>query len=160
MLQTWLKNNYNNLALATNQQKEKRRRLNLKEFRHLIPVANPESVIISMKAEGTVRLVVLDRTYSLQQKNVSQVPTTITESRTFSFNLPDHIVNDHDFKFNHVMAFLGEGNVEFVYNVKTQIRNGKVIPIHYIPYFVLLSRLLCWLNFEGFFFNNVILPGA
>jgi hypothetical protein len=85
-----------------------------------------------MKAEGTVRMIVLDRTYSLQQKNVSQVPTTITESRTFSFNLPDHIVNDHDFKFNAVMAFLGDGNVEFVYNVKTQIRNGKVIPIHYI----------------------------
>jgi hypothetical protein len=66
-----------------------------------------------MKAEGTVRMIVLDRTYSLQQKNVSQV-------------------NDHDFKFNAVMAFLGDGNVEFVYNVKTQIRNGKVIPIHYI----------------------------
>jgi hypothetical protein len=86
-----------------------------------------------MNAVGNVRMVVLDRTHSLQQKNVSQVATTITESRTFSFNLPDHIVKDHDFKFNDVMAFLGEGNVEFVYNVKTQIRNGKLIPIHHLP---------------------------
>ena len=105
-----------------------------------------------MEADGTVRMIVLERTYSLKPKNVGQVSTTVTESRTFSFNLPDHIVNDHDFKFNDVMAFLGEGNVEFVYNVKTQLRNGEVIPIHYIPYFFFLSRLLCWLNFEGFFF--------
>ena len=78
-----------------------------------------------MEADGTVRMIVLERTYSLKPKNVGQVSTTVTESRTFSFNLPDHIVNDHDFKFNDVMAFLGEGNVEFVYNVKSKICNGK-----------------------------------
>ena len=109
------------------------------EFRHLIPVTDPKSVIISMEADGTVKMIVLDRTYSLQKKNVTQVSTTVSESRTFCFNLPDHIVNDQNFQFNDFMAFLGEGNVEFVYNVKTQLRNGKLIPIHYTPYFVLLN---------------------
>jgi hypothetical protein len=101
-----------------------------------------------MEADGTVKMIVLDRTYSLQAKNVTQVSTTVSESRTFCFNLPDHIVNDQNFQFKDVMAFLGEGNVEFVYNVKTHLRNCKVIPIHYIPYFFFLSRFLCWLNYE------------
>ena len=66
-------------------------------------------------------MVVLDKTYTLQQKNVSQVATQITETRTISFNLPDDILQDPDFKFNCVMAFLREGNIEFVYNVKSKM---------------------------------------
>jgi hypothetical protein len=77
-------------------------------------------------------MVVLEKTYTLQQKNVSQVATQITETRTISFNLHDDIVQDPDFKFNYVMAFLGESNIEFVYNVKSKIFNGKPMPIHYV----------------------------
>ena len=107
-----------------NQPKEKRRRL-MKEFRHLIPNVKTDTVIITMNAAGNVRMGVLDKTYSLQQKNESQVATTITETRTISFNLPGDIVQDHDFKLKNDVAFSGEGNVEFVYNIKSKICNGK-----------------------------------
>ena len=70
------------LALATNQPKEKRRRLN-SSFRHLIPVTDPKSVIISMEADGTVKMIVLDRTYSLLPKNVTQVSTTRVKTQQF-----------------------------------------------------------------------------
>ncbi len=86
---------------------------------------------------------VLDKTYSLQQKNVSQVATTITETRTISFNLPGDIVQDHDFKLKNVVAFSREDNVEFVYNIKSKICNGKLMPIHHVSYYVAFFSLFC-----------------
>lgn len=62
-------------------------------------------------------MIVLDNVETQKPKNVSKVATemvaTLHVLRTFSFNLPDYIVQDSNFKINDVMAFFGEDNIEF-----------------------------------------------
>jgi hypothetical protein len=101
------------------------------EFRYLIPNVKKDTTI-TMNSAGFVRMIVLDNVETQKPKNVSKVATDMVATRTFSFNLPDYIVQDSNFKINDVMAFFGEDNIEFTYNVKSKIFNGKQMKIHYV----------------------------